>query len=848
MLWVGLLMLAGSAAGSDRVVAHFDFEERAAGNVEAVPMGWARLAGAGLPHWSTAALSDRGAFAGEHGFTFNSQGGSVVYRLDPGVLRVAPGVRYRIETQARTIGVRHARAVLAAFVVDGDGRLVAETRVQGPPHVGDWRLLELELDVPNDVREPSVVLELGLVQPDRLGGRIEALPGRIGNVQLHDVSGQASFDEVIVLRVPTVELEPTRAAGLYDAGAAAGLRLHVTDARRGDLNAQLIVRDADGTEIFRRSGPVDAVAEGLPDGVVPLPDLAAGWYDADLRITATGGKMPILVERSTGFVVMPPADATVPGDERFALDATHLPTQVWPQVPALLRDLGASAVTLPVWGDHGFDDGPALEAVLSELRHNRVAPTAALLSTPDGIPWSIAEREQWHEHLGKLAARHAGLLPRWQLGSAGDARQWVDADPSRHEAVVEALTPLMGTPTPMVPWPALYEPNLALPLALTVPSEVLPDQVPLYANLPGGVPPVHLEPPALDRYGRVQQWRDLALRVGHALAAGSPRIELPLPMTAGEDGELHAGPLLLPSRTLLRTLAGSRYLAELPVGEGVRGFLFDRPAPTGRGREGVLLVWAERDRVPVDVEITLGGQPRALSLAGVSRPLAPIDGRVYLSVGQMPTFVIGADADLLRLRASMKLDNPLVEARFEEHGRTLTFVNPYPWHLSGSVDIDGPDGWEVLPLKRRFELQPGQSASIPLEIRFPYNSPAGPQRLVARLRLGSGPDAQAVDAALDLRLGLSDVSLSTLALLDGPDLLIQQQVTNYGDEAIRYNAFVVVPDRPRQERLILDLAPGNTVMRRYRFKDAADEAPMTLRSGIHELDGVRILNERVEVE
>ena len=62
---------------------------------------------------------------------------------------------------------------------------------------------------------------------------------------------------------------------------------------------------------------------------------------------------------------------------------------------------------------------------------------------------------------------------------------------------------------------------------------------------------------------------------------------------------------------------------------------------------------------------------------------------------------------------------------------------------------------------------------------------------------------------------------------------------------------MLFPNRPRQERLVVDLGPGQSIVRTYRFPDAAaspDAAgPTEIRSGLRELEGMRILNDKVEL-
>ena len=52
---------------------------------------------------------------------------------------------------------------------------------------------------------------------------------------------------------------------------------------------------------------------------------------------------------------------------------------------------------------------------------------------------------------------------------------------------------------------------------------------------------------------------------------------------------------------------------------------------------------------------------------------------------------------------------------------------------------------------------------------------------------------------------------------DGKDVVVQQMITNYGEKPIDYTAFSIYPGEARQERLVTNLGPGQTTIKRYRF-------------------------------
>jgi len=154
------------------------------------------------------------------------------------------------------------------------------------------------------------------------------------------------------------------------------------------------------------------------------------------------------------------------------------------------------------------------------------------------------------------------------------------------------------------------------------------------------------------------------------------------------------------------------------------------------------------------------------------------------------------------------------------------------------------------PPTQQFTLNPGETWERDISIEFPYNTFAGSKPLEAEFTMQGGARAggdNTFTVPVPLQLGLSDIGLQTIALRDGGDVLVQQLITNYGNKPIDYSAFAIFPGFARQERLVTNLAPGRTTIKKYRFDDVKLYQVTKVRSGIKELDGTRILNDEVEV-
>ena len=103
-----------------------------------------------------------------------------------------------------------------------------------------------------------------------------------------------------------------------------------------------------------------------------------------------------------------------------------------------------------------------------------------------------------------------------------------------------------------------------------------------------------------------------------------------------------------------------------------------------------------------------------------------------------------------------------------------------------------------------------------------------------------------VTLPIPVHVSLEEVGLQTIAQRQGREIFVQQVITNYSAEPIDYTAYVLCPGAARQERLISQLAPGMSMLKKYRF--TAPRAPTAkLRSGLKELDGTKMINEEVTI-
>jgi hypothetical protein len=218
-----------------------------------------------------------------------------------------------------------------------------------------------------------------------------------------------------------------------------------------------------------------------------------------------------------------------------------------------------------------------------------------------------------------------------------------------------------------------------------------------------------------------------------------------------------------------------------------------------------------------------------------------------LRVGKQPIILTGIDSDMGLLRASLTFDQPLIESSFQSHTRHIRFTNPYNQPIGGTLKLHAPPGWNLTPAVFNFTLNTGESFDHELTIEFPYNSIAGPQPFSADFDLQADRHLS-FSEPVALTLGLSDVGTQCMAFRDGADVVVQQMVTNYGEQPITYSTYANYPGRPRIERLVTSLNPGQTTVKKYRFTNVPPTQSSRIRVGLKEVEGNRILNDEVEIK
>lgn len=856
-------------AGAGRVVRVFDFEERAF-TTEPVPTHWVRLVHLpgrierpGFPAWNESGFDDQAPHEGRFSVKLPTRGGSAALRLAAGVVPVVPQADYMVRAHARTIGLSHARARLAARFLDGELREIPASEAISPllRTDGDWTEVSVELwgDYPNAA---WVQIDLLLLQPSEQEG---ALTSSDPDLLSDDLRGGAWFDTVEIMQLPRVEISTNARTNVVLAPDAPALLMRVRDLTGEELTGEVEVRDLHGRVVAEHRVELPPAAPTVE--WVPGLD-RFGWYIATLR-ARSGGEV---IGSSAVSFVWAPAEAPEPADApRFLIVARDEPLDRLGMLPELLERSGFGGVSISV---PDLDPGvflPPLEAAIMQAFEQRLRVSLQLgrlpaslarrlhLATDDVLDISLdSTSDAWTSFIEPALARFGQRVNRWQLGDTRDDRTRRPNLVERRLAFQSAFERLSPEPVIATPWSAFVglDPEVVAFGSLTValppamPGSGTPDLARAWdATDPEADITLLIEPPAVDAAGRV---RELAVRTLHAWDTSIDRIAYRAPWRWSTDRR----PLALPDPELgvLRTLAwrlhGRELVGRMPMPDGAYALIL-------RGTNSdSLVVWNEYAPPSAAVlETYLGsGRVAAYDLFGNEVPLVGTSGRTRIESGFDPVFIENVDGDLLLLQASMRIDPGFVVSRGARRELELVVRNPWPDLLTGRVRLTGAEHWRLTPRVQPITVEAGGEVRLPFEISLGVAEEAGSHTLGVEAELNVGRDLYLLTLEARLEIGLDNLTLEGgVRIAPSPsggadDVVVVAMITNVGEVPVTFTVAALGPGLPRKQAPVSSLAPGDSAVRQFRFEHAA---PMlrgqVVRLSVIEAEGAERLNRTLDV-
>ncbi len=893
-----------------RLVRHFDFEE-AEHAPHRMPMHWYRFAtdeGAaahGFPPFGQMHLTNEEAYSGRWSFAFELDGGSLAARVPTAVIPIMPMADYAVLTRVRTEGLTYARAGIAAWLYDQAGNVIPGSHAQSRlvRTDGQWTTIAVHIHGRFD-QAADLAIELRLLQPTQF----QQVTDRRTPL-LEDVQGRAWFDDVTVWHIPHVDMVLSQPQETQRGNVApARLTMMVLDLAHDQLEAHLRVMDLDGVTVFDRYFP--APRTPIPRSIdVPLEQY--GWYRAVLDITHEG---ELTARRALDFIHAPRrpfrkppphADTTI----SFALAMPETWHSFADEVPQMVRQASVGTVILPILTrsmrletvrELHEQARPAIEA----LRKDEIAVSFALSSMPEGLSQHLGvggddvlvalagDPAAWREYIDDLLVNFAFEIERWQIGPSDSSRPIDDTVRRRdggeafwHRDLASVIAKARSGLSQFVP-----DPKIVLPLpiehtglahsgedarTISIPYAIEPSKI---GSLQWDAHPsiesssaaqteveqdaeaqnllAYLELPPADFYEPRERMADLAFRVLHAWRRGISTVAIEPPWFPDQDGQLMPEPTLAAWRTLAAHLAGRRFSGELALGPGLHAWILE-----GVDRhDAALVAWCDRQlnaesssfRPSFTMQLA-GEDVTAVDLFG-NQQIIPMRSREHqVDLREMPIFIEGISAPLVKFRGGFSLDPPLVPSELRAHEHDIVLLNPWDMPVSGTIQLVEDPRWRMTPRSQPFEIRPRSAVRLPVQIVLDRGIITGRKKLRAQIELSADSNYK-LELETEIGIGIKDVDLSATwhvvrNLESGEDdLVITQYILNTGDPArggrpINADAFVVAPNVRQDRRLIMGLGPGELAVRTFHIPGGARSlAGRSVRVGLTSRDSPARLN------
>ncbi len=869
-------------SGAHRLVRLFDFEETT--NPLPVPLGWIRAQHdpavprdrPGFPIWNQGRLDfESPAFSGRGTAMLPASGGSASLRMVPAMIGVFPGADYAVTARVRTEGMVHARAAIAARMLDQNGRVLGRTEAVSSLVRTDGEWATLRIQVPGlDERAAYLQIEMLVLQPRQRPGADtdQGDPFRVWNEDYH---ARAWFDDIAVRLLPRLELDTGVPGHVIGADRTPEIGVLVRDLTGERMHASVRVLDADGRE-------VDAVglepAHGrMVDRFAPrLP--APGWYRAVLSVETEG---EIVARHALDFAWGAPEDEGRPRPQSFGVRAAGVDPAAAAALPTMVSWAGVGRAVVGVWDDSldraaaGPDRNPAFPAVRALLDRG-VLVTASLDEAPRDLA-DLIGRDAW-DVTGVLAADASLWMPwaagmfdqfgqgvlSWQIGARAGA--WGGRWPvlaAQIEAAASVIDQWVPGPELRAAWgaedavpPGLVRAGRGLVLRDDGAGDdhALDELVSHWARAGRAAGSgddrgtLTIEFPA-STDGRVSRAAlgKLARRVFTAWAAAhregvSDRVQFVLVEPWRASGGLRPSMMPTPELAAWRTLssvlgAGVGEVREIDFLPGVRTLL------AGSGDNAVLIAWLEDPRAPLrEIDLPLSTGPvRRVDLLGERRELHPVErpesGRAWhrVELSRDPVVIEGVRADLFRFLTALRLDPDRLEPTGGMRRHDLHIHNPWPFPIRGRVFIVEPGGmseglsgrdrsWRISPRVVPFSLDAGQTARQPIELAFGAAQESGWTDVVLDVQLFADEEYPTLRVIRGMELASENLELEVVAYRVGGvgsagPVAVHAVVTNRSPEARSVEIAAIAPGASRGRATINGLARAETGERRFLLPD-----------------------------
>lgn len=862
-----------------RIIKVFDFNERPLGNLEDIPMYWQKIKAAGFVHYVNGKFDEKiGSPAPS--FKLQLNGGNVGYIYTARRIPAFPNSDHKIIAKVRAEDIRYARGYLEAFYMDRYGNVLTDTIARSPligpesnlPE-GKWRIISFELPYKNpDAR--FIGLAVFLVQQDHLPSELQDL----SMVYKKDIKAAVWFDQITIIRLPQVRLRFPAGRFVYFSGENIPIELLVADPLPSDLKAAFSVYSlTDGKEL-RYDLDVDVLPapELILQGKakrptfrkIDLKGLAPGSYRLELEVYSDE---MMVISRSAQIAVLAVDDTR--GNEQLlgseekrdfgvSLIGELFHRSLVDELVDVIERLGPRWLAVPIWRSDlpliKEDVKPSpIVSFLSKLDRRRFMVVGGFVSVPqrfgglddmqaDATVYDLFTMRSavWEPELSIVLSRYADRISRWIIGSPLDCWQYPDL---RISKVVDRLLPVFkqfqDDFSIIVNWPAMIEPTKGLPsesgYMIRVPVELMPTVFEDYFSIWQRKEDlwVIMEKQDLATTDMLAAMVDFCKRLVFAKMAGLRHIAVDSLWDYKEISgryRIQPTPYYVAYANIINKLADSEYVGRVMLNEECSGFMFCDD------KNATVVVLPENDE-DIKVAVKFPSDIRAYDIWGRGLKTFPSGDDMILQYSPV-IFISGLPSGIGRFISSVRFADSQITSRFGVHHVKLVFENVFGQSINGTVQLKPDRYWQFEPSGGRFILSPGARYELPMKLRFPTNEPIGKKFIRVRFNMEVQQHID-IEVIVPLFVSVSDLKMRVIWFVRDGRLVVVQEIRNTGRSSADLIAYLVAPDRPRMERQIRKLLPGQVATKEYVIGNWPDYYGKTIRVGFREIRGDRMGNE-----
>ncbi|MBA4106180.1 MAG: hypothetical protein C0485_10500 [Pirellula sp.] len=832
-------------------------------NYDNWPDRWQRVFKDGMPKYVEAGIvADPSAPTGQC-LTIKVNGGGAM--LQSPCASVSEKFSYKVESRLRVRGLQHARVQVRVEFCDEQKQVIETVESLWFQNTNGWVDCHIGPISPTDPR----------VQLARVALVVE--PGK-----LTDLTGEASLAQVWLGRLPRMTVQSNSAYNVYTDPGDVEVECDLSGIMDSDPDILFELLDAsmqrldgrrvqfEGRLITERRSKASEIVEPEPDQHVAYAGSTTwrpvirqhGFYKVRVTMETEQG---MLKRDVINLIVAPPLSRPVEGEFGWSLAGDAIPLN-FNALAQLLPQASINWVKLPVWYDPAEPrQGDDLVILTEKLAAADIETVGVLDRPPAGTEFArrlspdaaiadtfAVDSSAWLPLLDPVLTRLSMRVRWWQLGADDDAS--LAADGNLQAKVLDLREKLFrfGQEVNLgIGWDWTQEAltGVALPWnfeQMSATPALTGSELAAYLDLPNRAGTrrwILVEPLPRSEYDLESRACDMVEQMLAGKIKGADAIFVARPFDDERGLMNDAGAptdLFLPWRTAASLLGGAKFVGSIDLPSGSHNRIFE----TKQG-EFLMVVWGDE---PCEEAAYLGDDVRVIDVWG-REELADAQGeRQVIKVDRLPRFVLGLNPAVAQWRMDARFAVKHVPSVFgAAHNNKLQLHNSFPQGVSGTIEIVGPEGWQITPARSDFKLAAGETFAKPIQVTLPFDATGG----ASPVRIDFVVDGERqyrFSVYRDLTVGDGQLELDTYTRLeeDGT-LVVEQRMVNFNAAQLDFKCQLYAPGRRRQRAQVTRLGASPDV-KIYRYPNGSELIGAEFWLRAQEIDGGRVLNHRFKVE